>query len=194
MRIRVVQAIQLLLLASGIRAQVFSYGNCPKYEVKQNFDKDKYLGKWYEYSNYFAVFQLFGKCVVAEYTDKSDGAVVKIGVKNSSKNTIFGTYSSVTGTAVLAEPDNSAVPASLIVNFGRRRSSKANYNIIDTDYDNYAIVYFCKNEFFFFKSELLWILTRAQKPDPALIAQTESKIKAAGIDTSRLKKTDQTGC
>jgi hypothetical protein len=28
----------------------------------------QYLGRWYEYSNYFAFFQLFGKCVTAEYS------------------------------------------------------------------------------------------------------------------------------
>ena len=47
----------------------------------------QYTGLWYEYSNYFAFFQLFGKCVTAEYTLQSSyGNNIKIGVINRSIN------------------------------------------------------------------------------------------------------------
>ena len=73
------------------------------------------------------------------------------------------------------------------------RSNEANYNIVDTDYQSYTIVYTC-SEKLFLKFELLWILTRERNPSPQLIDSVEQKIKAAGIDTSRLKKTKQTDC
>ena len=36
------------------------------------------------------------------------------------------------------------------------------YEILDTDYDSYAVVYSC-SQFLFFKYELGWILTREAK-------------------------------
>ena len=50
-------------------------------------DGFQYAGLWYEYSNYFAFFQLFGKCVTAQYTIlPSYGNNIKIGVINRSIN------------------------------------------------------------------------------------------------------------
>ena len=33
------------------------------------------MGRWYEYSNTFEIFQIGGTCVRATYTDNGDGTV-----------------------------------------------------------------------------------------------------------------------
>ena len=48
------------------------------------FDKDRYLGAWYEYANTFEVYEIGGKCVRATYTDEGD----VIGVFNEQVNTM----------------------------------------------------------------------------------------------------------
>ena len=70
------------------------------------------------------------------------------------------------GSAVLGEPSNPSRPGKLIVNFDSQpsfaRSSTTNYNVVDTDYNSYAIVYSCGEKVFgLLKSEFLWILTRS---------------------------------
>jgi len=183
----------------SVGAQEISPGKCPNFTVIENFEPTQYLGQWFEYSNYFAIFQLFSDCVNADYSDMSTQNVTKIKVVNRGVNTFKGTPNVAEGSAVLGEPDNLSHPGKLIVNFDSQpafaRSTTTNYNIIDTDYTSYAVVYFCEQKFFdLFKTELLWILTRERIPSQAVIDKATSIIKAQGIDTKRLKKTRQTNC
>ena len=110
-----------------------------------------------------------------------------------------GTPNVAEGSAVLGEPHNPSKPGKLIVNFDGQpsftQSSTTNYNIIDTDYTSYAIVYSCNQKLFdLFKTELLWILTRERHPSQSVIDKATWIIKKQGIDTRRLKKTRQTNC
>merc|ERR1712241_719978 len=190
----------LVLLACTASAQEISTGKCPIFSVIQNFEPQRYLGRWFEYSNYFAIFQLFGDCVTADYSDVSEtSGPTTVKVINSSVNKFTGNANVAEGSATLGEPDNASKPGKLIVNFDGQpsfaRSTTTNYNILDTDYDSYAIVYSCGEKVFgLLKSEFLWILTRERNPSPQVIAKAKSIIKANGIDTRRLKKTKQTGC
>ena len=53
-----------------------------------NFDRNKYLGSWYEYANVFEFYQIGSSCVRATYTD--EGA--RIGVFNEQVNTMYVTH------------------------------------------------------------------------------------------------------
>ena len=110
-----------------------------------------------------------------------------------------GTPNVAEGSATLGEPNNPSKPGKLIVRFDGQpaftQSTTTNYNILDTDYDSYAIVYSCNQKFFdLFKTELLWILTRERSPSYSVIQKAMSVIRKQGIDTRRLKRTRQTGC
>ena len=48
------------------------------------FDKSRYLGAWYEYSNVFEIYQIGGTCVRATYTDEGNN----VGVFNEAINTM----------------------------------------------------------------------------------------------------------
>ena len=49
-----------------------------------NFDRTRYLGSWYEYSNVFEFYQIGSRCVRATYTDEGD----RIGVFNEGVNSL----------------------------------------------------------------------------------------------------------
>merc|ERR1712223_410936 len=194
--------VLLLLICSTItNGQEFSFGRCPPFPTVRDFDAEKYSGRWYEYANYFAIFQLFGKCVTATYSLAPDDGYgkyqLKIDIVNRAISTLTGAKQVARGNAVLADPDNPFSPGELIVNFDSQpsftRARSANYNVIDTDYDNFSIVYSCNN-YGFLKSEILWILTRKRFPARPLISHLLRKIRGLGLDTRRLKKTDQKTC
>eukprot|EP00094_Tigriopus_californicus_P008403 TCALIF_08097-PA protein Name:"Similar to APOD Apolipoprotein D (Cavia porcellus)" AED:0.13 eAED:0.13 QI:0/0.8/0.66/0.83/1/1/6/104/215 len=180
----------------NVEGQEISFGRCRKFPVLKHFQADRYLGKWYEYSNYFFIFQLFGKCVTAKYTDQSNYKSQRIGVLNESINEKNGNPNSVNGIGVL-EPGNAGL-ARLTVNFDSQpffaRQDTPNYFVVDTDYDNFSIVYNCNNKFGFLKSEVLFILTRERFPNPKLIQSVRQKIRKAGLDPTRLRRTNQKSC
>ncbi|KPJ13950.1 Apolipoprotein D [Papilio machaon] len=111
-------------------------GQCdPNITVVQNFDPVRYAGRWRLIESYPSNFQ-GGTCNEATYTLYPNGTfeVFNAQVINQSLNTI-------TGSAVPATTDNTG---KLLVTFPRS-SQSANYWILDTDYDSYALVYSCRN-------------------------------------------------
>uniref|UniRef100_A0A336MYN8 Apolipoprotein D n=1 Tax=Culicoides sonorensis TaxID=179676 RepID=A0A336MYN8_CULSO len=114
---------------------------CPSRPVLTNFDLSRYLvGPWYEISRYEQYFERGCECGFAEYSLNDDGSVK---VKNCCKRLPNTTLSCSIGKAVLSYPNSVPLEAKLSVAF-RGEPNESNYWILDTDYDNFAIVYFCK--------------------------------------------------
>lgn len=72
------------------------------------------------------------------------------------------------------------------------------YNVWDTDYDSYTIVYSCSetNLFFFtVKSETAWILSRTKVLNEQTLNMARSKIiKGPGVDINKMAMADQAYC
>lgn len=99
------------------------------------------MGKWFEIKRYEVYFQRGSECSQALYTKIGE----TIFVENSSiKN--GNPRSTTNGTAILADPTADPLQGQLIVAFRNRTpGTTANYNILDTDYDNYSIVFNCQS-------------------------------------------------
>ena len=63
------------------------------------------------------------------------------------------------------------------------------YRVLDTDYTTYSVVYSCTPFLFFWKTEYIWILTRAHSPNAATIAAAENvaKTKIPGYSFDNFK-------
>ena len=59
--------------------------------------------------------------------------------------------------------------------FFQKYYDEPNYQIIDTDYDNYSIVYACHED----DMQYLWLLTRVPNPDQALLDKMRDTALAA---------------
>lgn len=137
----------------------------------------QYLGRWYEYSNYFAFFQLFNKCVNANYSNTKVNGKPAIKVVNRGRNEKNNSPTEAIGTAEFVANDpykrgrfivnfdaqpffgmwDGAIDAyhprlSMFVCLFPVRASSPNYNVVDTDYETYAIVYNCSPKLIFMKS------------------------------------------
>ena len=150
----------------------FHWHGCPKdYKPQATLDVDRYSGTWYEVAVDRQIpFEFFSKCVMAEYTNNGDGTVKVV-------NRAYGPRGSteLEGVGVVVNTGD----ASLSIRLGSgtpKPTDKANYTVMDTDYDSYAIFYSC-NEFFGGRAsfDYLWILAREPTlPYESMLARIET--------------------
>jgi apolipoprotein D and lipocalin family protein len=141
-------------------------------------DLKRYAGKWYEIASFPQFFQRNCYCSTAEYTltDK-DYVIVENRCKKGSVN---GKNANIIGKAfVVANSGNAKLDVLFFWPF------KGKYWIIDLADDySYAVVSHPNKKY-------LWILSRTPQMDATTYAQILSRIKAKGIDLSKIKLTQQ---
>eukprot|EP00586_Coscinodiscus_wailesii_P001766 CAMPEP_0172492238 /NCGR_PEP_ID=MMETSP1066-20121228/23314_1 /TAXON_ID=671091 /ORGANISM="Coscinodiscus wailesii, Strain CCMP2513" /LENGTH=209 /DNA_ID=CAMNT_0013261741 /DNA_START=77 /DNA_END=706 /DNA_ORIENTATION=+ len=154
----------------------FKIGKCADPEVVTNFSLNEYLGQWYEVSrDEYTIFELWAKCVTAKYTLNDDNGNVL--VRNNSYYRLTG-WVGVNGEATLADP--SSGEANLEVAFGGNVPSgdNINYQVIDTDYEKYAIVYGGSEIVWGLACvETVWVLSRTPMLSDEDIDNVKSVIK-----------------
>ena len=141
-------ALAVTLAFIGVANAYISSGACPNPTLKANFDATKYMGLWYEQMRDGGMPWEFNDCQQARYSLNADGTVA---VRNSQYN---------------PKTDQVEVTPATATFDGARGSVKffeyapaGDYEVLDTDYTNYAIVYSCSN-FYLGKAEYIWVLTR----------------------------------
>ena len=146
--------------------------------VVNNFDINKYLGKWYEIARYDHKFEKGLVGVTADYSLRPDG---KIKVVNSGyKDSLDGKKSTAVGKAKI--PDLYS-PSKLKVSFFLFFYSDYFVLELDPDY-KWAVVGSSSDNY-------LWILSRTPEIDDTLYNNILEKIATRGYDTSLLLKVKQ---
>ena len=150
------------------------------------FDTKRYLGKWYEAARTAAIPFQKGDYVTATYTLKENG---KIDVFNEEKRS-DGKIHSARGEAV---PDSTGVPGRLTVKFDNffARLFPGHYMVLETDYDNYSLVY-SPFSFLFFKRRYAWILVRDVPVEKELLESLFQRMEEyTGLTKSDFRITEQ---
>lgn len=113
-------------------------------------------------------------------------------MKIYSKNFVysFGNQSIITGT-VTSDPEH---PAKLTINFPTASGTDAPYWVLDTDYQNYSVVYSCTSYGSYLSLRTVWILTRDRHPDQMYITRAYDVLHAHKVSKSFLTTTAQSGC
>lgn len=161
------------MLLSTIIATITACSTIPKgVTAITNFEKDRYLGKWYEIARFDFRFEKGLNNTTAEYSLRDDG---KIKVVNRGFNYEKKEWKESEGKAKFAGADNVAM---LKVSFFG--PFYAGYNVIALDKDyKYALVAGDSYKY-------LWILSR-EKTIPEDVKSNYLKIaKEAGFNTSEL--------
>jgi apolipoprotein D and lipocalin family protein len=151
----------------------------PPLEVVQDFDIERYLGRWYEIASFPQRFQKGCVATSALYSLRDDG---RIRVENRCRDErLDGPLREATGVAW--QPDPETAPAKLKVRFFW--PSWGRYWVIELDPAyRWAVIGHPSRDY-------LWILSRSPQMDPALYAELLARIRAHGYDTSRLRETLQ---
>ena len=136
------------------------FKTCPKTDIVHNFDTEKYFGRWYEAYRTKGMSFESGDCTMAEYSKRDDGKI-KI-VNSEQKADSKGHYkkrNSVEGWGQEKFPGEDI--ASLQISFSRFQPIWAVYDVLDTDYETYAVVHSCLTlAGGLIKTEDAWVLTR----------------------------------
>jgi apolipoprotein D and lipocalin family protein len=153
----------------------------PPLQTVSRFDIDRYLGTWYEIASYPNRFQRGCVATTATYGKRADGAIE---VVNSCREERFdGKLKRVEGKAWVAGDKRD--PAKLKVQFFWPFSG--NYWVIGLDPEyRWAIVGEPSRDY-------LWILSRTPSIPDELYQRLMEQVRAAGYDTTRLRRTPQPG-
>ncbi|XP_052850973.1 apolipoprotein D-like [Drosophila gunungcola] len=179
----------ILLVVNGIwlgNAQIPFPGKCPDVKVVDTFDVEAYMGVWYEYSKYPFAFEIGKKCIYANYGVIDNSTV---SVLNAAINQLTGNPSNVTGKAKLIAPGQLAVAF-----YPGQSLTKANYLVLGTDYESYAVVYSCTSLTPLANFKIVWILTREREPSTETIDAAKKILDDNEISQAFLIDTTQKNC
>ncbi|XP_032434478.1 purpurin-like isoform X1 [Xiphophorus hellerii] len=116
-----------------------------RFTVKQDFDPQRYAGKWYALQKKDPEGLFLQDNISAEYTVADDGAMV---ASSRGRVTLFGFWVVCADMAAQYSVPDPNTPGKMFMNYqglaSYLSSGGDNYWIIDTDYDNYAITYACR--------------------------------------------------
>lgn len=146
----------------------------------QDFNLQRYLGKWYEIARFNHRFERNLEGVTAEYTYRPDG---KIKVVNCGhKQTLNGEKKCTVGKA---HPAKSGQPGKLRVAFFLFFYSDYNILELSKDYE-WALVGSSTDKY-------LWILSRTPRLPSEVLTHILNKAKERGYDTKKLIFVQQPG-
>lgn len=144
-----------------------------KVQPVQNFDLQKYLGKWYEVARLDHSFERGLSQVSAEYSLREDGGVK---VVNRGYNDEKKEWKEAIGKAFfVGAADQGHLKVSF---FGPFYGS---YIVFDLDQAGYQYALISGPD-----KSYLWILARNPQLDPAVTTRLIAKAKDAGFDTDKL--------
>lgn len=145
-------------------------GSCPAVQLQENFDAVRYQGTWYEQARDKAMYFENYDCQQARYHLYSD---LTLRVHNSQLNP-------KTGLIEDAFANGTCNGAQCSIKFDQQPffAPKGDYRVVETDYDNYSIVYSCTEVLGFGKFHYVWILTRAQTISDDIKKRADEVLKA----------------
>ncbi|MGM0951354.1 MAG: lipocalin family protein [Pseudomonadota bacterium] len=147
-------------------------------EPVTGFDKDRYLGTWYEIARLDHSFEEGLSQVTAEYTENDDGSIKVI---NRGYNKAEDEWQEADGRAVfVGESDEGHLKVSFFGPF------YASYVVFSLDED-YSTAYITG-----YNRDYLWLMARTPEVSEQTLEQFKARAKAKGFDLEELIIVNQT--
>ncbi|KAK2493585.1 hypothetical protein MC885_020282 [Smutsia gigantea] len=179
-----VPALLLLSVLAGLfsaaQGQAFHLGRCPAPPVQEDFDVNKYLGRWYEIEKIPVSFEK-GSCIQANYSLMENGNIKVINQEMRPDGTVNQIEGMKFMNPKFLDSDGEVMPSSP-------------YWVLATDYENYALVYSCTTIVWLFHMDHVWILGRNPYLPPETVTYLKDILTSNNIDIEKMTITDQVNC
>lgn len=170
---RLPQLFVLITLTAVLLLGGCSTGLPPGVTPVQDFDLQRYLGKWYEIARLDHSFERGLEQVTAQYSLRDDGGVRVI---NRGYDAASGTWKEAEGKAYFVRsPDVGYLKVSF---FGPFYGA---YVVFELDHEGYEYAFISGPD-----TSYLWLLARTPTVDDALIQRFVAAASARGFDTDAL--------
>ncbi|XP_015785530.1 apolipoprotein D-like [Tetranychus urticae] len=159
--------------------------DCPELtRLRQPFDLKKYLGAWYEIKSTKPIFENGLRCVKTIYgMDNFQIVFVNNSAVDLANNALFS-------LGVASHLEN-ALSVHTFFSNGLSDSPYSQYWVVDTDYDNYALVVSCNAVAPLFTIRDAWILSRKPTLDDDIVKNLVAKLPSFGYEDVELLDTAQ---
>ncbi|KAF5306173.1 hypothetical protein FQR65_LT07449 [Abscondita terminalis] len=169
-------------------------GKCPRHEFIKNFNSAKFAGHWYEIERTFYLMELTVSCTTLDLIDNAKG---QFEVTVTTRSRWSGNLRVSEGVASPSRKDpslflyriNTLLPNSL----GKYLPGAGFYQILDTDYDKFAIIWACSSLGLIY-TDRIWIFGREKEIDVTLRAKIYERLKNRLIDSDRLVLPKNNNC
>uniref|UniRef100_A0A1Y1LIV7 Lipocalin/cytosolic fatty-acid binding domain-containing protein n=1 Tax=Photinus pyralis TaxID=7054 RepID=A0A1Y1LIV7_PHOPY len=170
------------------------FGKCPRHDYIQNFSLERFAGHWYEIERTFYLMELTVSCTTLDLIDNNKG---QLEVTVTTLSRWSGNLRVSEGIASSSRKDpslflyrvNTILPQTL----AKYLPGAGFYQVLDTDYDRFAILWSCSN-FGVIYTDLVWIFARGKEIDAELRAKIYGFLKTKGIDSERLVLPKNNNC
>ena len=147
-----------------------SLGRCQNIEYgRDSLNLNRYLGNWFELARAKSIPFQKGDCTQATYSLNDDGSV-----RVNNIEVVDGKQKGVVGRATKTNNEFRFKISFSDTFWGNL--FKGDYQVADTDYENYAIIYSCTN-LLFAKSEFYWILSRTREVSEETLVELTSYVE-----------------
>jgi len=161
--------IALLIQVTLIESHT-SFGRCPTVKHENNyFDIKAYEGVWYEQIRNSDFFIEKGECAIDDLKILNDNEYQVLNTEISKEDGTLNTRHASMKLYNIKNPFNYGIKFFDL-------QPRADYQIFDTDYKNFAIVYSCTN-LLFAKYELIWIMSRQPEMDKNILENLTVRIE-----------------
>ncbi|CAG9862012.1 unnamed protein product [Phyllotreta striolata] len=170
-------------------------GPCPRlHSGESKINLTKLTGHWFEIERSFYLMELISNCVTLELSETVKG---RLDVAVSTRSSWTGTFSISEGTAVPTRRDpnmylyriNTRLPR--IIN--RYLPGSGFYQVLKTDYSNYAIIYSCSN-YQLIHLDMIWIWSRKKEIEASLRSELYAWLTKNNMDSERLILSKNDNC
>ncbi|XP_055600802.1 apolipoprotein D-like [Uranotaenia lowii] len=181
--------VLILSAVTLVKSQIPGLGGCPDYQPIHKFNRTRFLGTWYEVERYFTVSEVATKCVSATYELKPDG---KIYVRNAVTNRFNNVERIISG---IMDSSAKTKDGKYTVQY---QSFPYNYNasfmVLDTDYDNFAVIFSCSTIGPVGHTISAWLLARTRLPEGPILQRAYGVLDKYRINRTFFVKTIQEDC
>ncbi|KAL1123305.1 hypothetical protein AAG570_002391 [Ranatra chinensis] len=164
-------------------------GWCPDKRAMPGFDVDRFMGTWYEAERYFTVLEAGSRCARTNYTKAVDGRVL---VSNEITNRLTGIKRVLDGeirNLVKGGESKLKVKYSTLP-----FPFETEYSVLETDYDNYAVVWSCSGLGPLVNTQTAWVMTRDRQPLQTVLQKAYGVLDKNKISRTFFVKADQQDC